>query len=329
MQHQLTDTLSVEAAYVGNRGSNAFVGRRPGDQRQPADRSSASRRACRPTCGGRSSPATSPTLRASAAPSAGRRASTTSATARTNDYNSLQTKVTKRFGSGYSLFVQYTLQHAVNNDGDYFFIDPDVNRGTADFDRTHTFDALDRRRDPGRPRQALPVGRLARASTRSSAAGSSTRTRSSRAASRSTCSYRNAGQDRDTGPNRPDLIGDPDGPQTRDQWFNAAADRRPGQRLRATGDRARSATSNGTPCAGRATGGPTRRCSRTSRCPATPARGPARGRQHLQPREPGQSRTRRSACRARRTPNAGRITSTAFGNGDPQRNFQFGLRFVF
>ena len=28
-------------------------------------------------------------------------------------------------------------------------------------------------------------------------------------------------------------------------------------------------------------------------------------------------------------PNAGRISETAFGNGDPQRNFQFGLRFVF
>ena len=35
--------------------------------------------------------------------------------------------------------------------------------------------------------------------------------------------YRNAGQDRDTGPNRPDLVGDPTGPQTRQMWFNATA----------------------------------------------------------------------------------------------------------
>jgi len=34
--------------------------------------------------------------------------------------------------------------------------------------------------------------------------------------------YRNNGADRDTGPSRPNLIGNPDGPQTRDQWFNAA-----------------------------------------------------------------------------------------------------------
>jgi hypothetical protein len=33
-------------------------------------------------------------------------------------------------------------------------------------------------------------------------------------------SYKDAGADRDTGPNRPDLIGDPEGPKTRDQWFN-------------------------------------------------------------------------------------------------------------
>ena len=35
-----------------------------------------------------------------------------------------------------------------------------------------------------------------------------------------------------------------------------------------------------------------------------------------------------SACPATRT-NAGRINSTAFGNADPQRNFQFGLKFSF
>ena len=75
----------------------------------------------------------------------------------------------------------------------------------------------------------LPVGAGAptcrtcrRWSTPSSAAGSSTPTRSSRAVCRSTSPTATPAQDRDTGPNRPDLIGDPDGPKTRDQWFNAA-----------------------------------------------------------------------------------------------------------
>jgi hypothetical protein len=34
--------------------------------------------------------------------------------------------------------------------------------------------------------------------------------------------YNDSGQDRDTGPGRPDLTGDTDGPETRAQWFNAA-----------------------------------------------------------------------------------------------------------
>ena len=35
--------------------------------------------------------------------------------------------------------------------------------------------------------------------------------------------YRDAGADRDTGGNnRPNLIGDPEGPKTEEQWFNAA-----------------------------------------------------------------------------------------------------------
>ena len=32
--------------------------------------------------------------------------------------------------------------------------------------------------------------------------------------------YRDSGADRDTGPGRVNLIGDPSGPQTQDQWFN-------------------------------------------------------------------------------------------------------------
>src|SRR4030095_16319983 len=44
--------------------------------------------------------------------------------------------------------------------------------------------------------------------------------------------YRNAGEDRDTGSgglnDRPDLIGDPSGPGTRDMWFNAIAIGSPG-----------------------------------------------------------------------------------------------------
>ena len=141
-------------------------------------------------------------------------------------------------------------------------------------------------------------------------------------------SYRNAGQDRDVGPNRPNLIGDASGPQTRDQWFNAAP-----------------------------IGDPNSAFGR-------PAKGTFGNLERNALRGPGYWRTDASLFKnfalsdARRievrfeavnifnhvnlanpdsevgvpgTPNtnAGRINSTAFGNGDPQRNFQFGLRFVF
>ena len=33
--------------------------------------------------------------------------------------------------------------------------------------------------------------------------------------------YRGSGDDRDVGPNRPNVIGDTSGPKTKDEWFNA------------------------------------------------------------------------------------------------------------
>jgi hypothetical protein len=140
--------------------------------------------------------------------------------------------------------------------------------------------------------------------------------------------YRNAGQDRDTGPNRPNLIGDPTGPKTRQQWFNATPIGSEGSAF------------------------------------SRPAKGTFGDLERNSLRGPGYWRTDASlfkhfAISGTRilevrleavnifnhvnlgfpdsevgvpgTPNtnAGRITSTAFDNGDPQRNFQFGLRFTF
>ena len=140
--------------------------------------------------------------------------------------------------------------------------------------------------------------------------------------------YRDAGQDRDTGPNRPNLIGDPEGPGTRDQCFNAAPIGSPGSAF------------------------------------ARPARGTFGDLPRNALRGPGYWRTDASlfkhlafgADRALElrlevvnlfntvnlgnpdaeigvpgnlNANAGRITSTAYGNADPQRNLQFGVKFRF
>ena len=66
----------------------------------------------------------------------------------TNAYDSLQAKLTKRFSDGYSVQVNYTLQKAEQDSGEYFqtplppaagLFDTALNRGPADWDRTHNF----------------------------------------------------------------------------------------------------------------------------------------------------------------------------------------------
>jgi hypothetical protein len=140
--------------------------------------------------------------------------------------------------------------------------------------------------------------------------------------------YRDAGADRDTGPNRVDLIGDPSGPETRDQWFNAAPIGSPGSAF------------------------------------GRPARGTFGNMERNSLRGPGYWRVDASLFKQIRlasdrvielriesvnflnhvnlgNPNsevgvpgnnnsdAGRINSTAYGNADPQRNFQFAVKFTF
>ncbi len=141
--------------------------------------------------------------------------------------------------------------------------------------------------------------------------------------------YRDAGADRDTGgDNRPNLVGDPDGPQTQAQWFNAAPI-----------GAANSAFSR-------------------------PARGTFGNLKANSLRGPGYWRTDASIFKHIRlhgsrvleiraesvnlfnnvnlgnpdsevgvpgnnNTNAGRINSTAYSNDDPQRNFQFALKLSF
>ena len=140
--------------------------------------------------------------------------------------------------------------------------------------------------------------------------------------------YRNAGQDRDTGPNRPNLIGDPDGPKTQEQWFNAAA----------IGE------------SGSAFGRPAR--GTFGDLPRNSLRGPGYWRtdaslfKHFALGTGKQIELRIEVVNLFNnvnlanpdtevgvpgTPNsnAGRINQTAFGNLDPQRNLQFAAKFTF
>ena len=125
-QFQLTNSVALEAAYVGNKGTHVFAGDGPNtniNQATLVGFGTVPRNQRRPffnkfgwtqdilffcNCAD-------------------------------NRYDSLQTKVTKRFSNSYSILAHYTLQRALQDNGDYFFVDANLNRGPADWDRKHSF----------------------------------------------------------------------------------------------------------------------------------------------------------------------------------------------
>jgi hypothetical protein len=326
VQHQLTDTIAVEAGYVGNRGHDVFAGDGPatnvnqailtGFPTVPTDRR-------RPFFAGNI-----PNSSGFSGAFGWTQGIDYFCNCATNAYDSLQTKFTKRFSGGYSVQASYTLQRAIQDGADYFFFDSNLNRGPADWDRTHNFTLS--------IVGELPFGRDRKYGSNSSGlvngliggwqANANTFIYSGLPFN---VTYRDAGADRDTGGNnRPNLIGDPDGPKTEAQWFNSTP-------IGSSG----SAFSR--PAVG--TFGNLERNA---------LRGPGYWRvdgslfKHF---ALGGSRVLEARIEAvnlfnnvnlgnpdsevgvpgNPNPNAGRINSTAFGGADPMRNFQFGVKFIF
>jgi outer membrane receptor protein involved in Fe transport len=183
VQRQLTETVSVEVGYVGNRGSQTFAEDNPdGDNNQPTlvgfpnvplnDR--------RP-------------FFADFGWTQNFRAFQTTAH---NNYNSLQAKIVRRYGNGWSLLAHYTLAGAGQFSNDYFFIDPDLNWGTPGWHRKHQGVIAGTWELPiARGNSILGGWQLNANVTLASGVPFE-------------ISYRDSGQDRDTGPNRPNFIGD-------------------------------------------------------------------------------------------------------------------------
>ena len=254
----------------------------------------------------------------------------------TNSYDSLQAKLTKRFSSG--LFGQRQLHAATRaqHGGDQFETDLPEHQGLYNSD----LELRPARLGPGAQFRLL-AGR--------GGAGRQGRTYMSDASALADAfiggwqfntnttiqsglpfnvTYRDAGPDRDTGPNRPDLIGDPDGPKTRDQWFNAAPIGAPSS---AFGRPARGTFGNLERNALRGPGYWRVDASAFKHFPFGEGRNVELrlevvnlfnhvnlGNPNGEVGVPGNNNT-----------DAGRITSTAFGNADPQRNFQFAAKISF
>ena len=125
-QYQLTNTIAVEAAYVGNKGTHVFAGDGPQfDVNQPAIEGfgTLSRDQRRPLFN-----------------KFGWTQSIDFFCNCADDrYDSAQFKLTKRFSDGYAILAHYTLQRSLQDAQDYFIHDQALNRGVADWNRTHSF----------------------------------------------------------------------------------------------------------------------------------------------------------------------------------------------
>jgi Carboxypeptidase regulatory-like domain/TonB dependent receptor-like, beta-barrel len=223
VQRELSPDLSAEIAYVGNKGTHVFHGDGPdtnfnqptivGFPNVPRDL----RR---------------PFFRGPVGGFGGDFGLTTDmrylCNCGDNNYNSLQTKLTKRFTGGYSVLATYTLQSIKNHGPDQVFFDRDLEYGSPEWARTHNFTLA--------TNVELPFGRGKRFFSDASTAmdyivGGWQLNANVYVASglHLNVDYRDAGQDRDAGPNRPNVIGDiTAGGGTKERWFNATPIGSPG-----------------------------------------------------------------------------------------------------
>jgi len=214
IQHQLTPSMSIEAGYVGNKGTHVFAGDGPAfnvnqaslvgfpelsqDERKPFFSRFGWTQGIDYFCN-----------------------------CADNHYDSLQTKLNKRFSEGYSLLAHYTWQKVTQEGNDYFIHDPEVSRGRPDWDRRHNFVFTQLAELPfGQGRRFLGnMGTVADAILGGWQINSTTTIQSGLPF---TPSYRDCGEDRDTGPCRPDLIGEVRTIGDQENWFDTTPIGSPG-----------------------------------------------------------------------------------------------------
>jgi hypothetical protein len=125
IQHQLTRTISIETGYVGNKGTHVTLDGSPAnDENAPsvvgfADGVSTDDRRPYFHKFGWNSPLNY------------------FGNDTDNHYNSLQTKVEKRFNGGYQLLANYTYSHAKSHDSPYFDINRNLWYGRPDWQRNN------------------------------------------------------------------------------------------------------------------------------------------------------------------------------------------------
>lgn len=127
VQHQLTNTISMELAFVGNNGHGFYANNPAVNMNQP-------------TIVGFTDPTKTQNDRK---PLFNRFGWTQNIDYFGNDapgyYDALQAKIDKRFTNGLQFVAHYTWAKNLTHDGGYYNIDPQVNYGPDDFNRKHVF----------------------------------------------------------------------------------------------------------------------------------------------------------------------------------------------
>jgi hypothetical protein len=325
VQRELTPAVSVEVAYVANRGKDVFTGNGPAinvneptlegfAQGVPQDQR-------RPFFAG--------PINGIGGPFKWTQGIDYFCNCATNSYNSLQAKLTKRFSGGNSVLAHYTLQRARNNDTAQFFFNPDLQRGPpSNFDRVHNFTLAAVAELPiGRGKRYLSdVSPLANAFVGGWQFNTNIVIQSGFALD---VTYRNAGADRDVGPNRPDVIGDiTEGGGSRDRWFNVTPIGSPGSAFSRPavgtfGNMERGGLRG--PGYWRVDGSLFKRITLRNQMEVELRAEAVNLLNHVNLGDPDTE----IGVPGNDNPNAGKITSTAFFNLDPQRTWQFGVRFKF
>ncbi|HXU40166.1 MAG TPA: TonB-dependent receptor [Blastocatellia bacterium] len=307
VQHELSKSISVEAAYVGNKGTHVFCGNNP-------------------DCEGNQ-----PTLSGFPNVPRNNRRFFFNKFGWTQDvllygdggdnhYNAFQAKFTKRFTSSYSVLAHYTLQRSSNYDRDYFFIDRSVNYGPSDFDRTHVF-VLSQVAE-------LPFGRNKRFMGSASKAVDAVIGGwqfNSNTTIESGLPF-NVGFDTggisDTGPNRPNITGDPKvGDGGKNRWFDPTVFSKPS--VATFGDLKRNALRG--PHYWRTDASLFKRFRFTESKELEFRIESVNLFNHVNLDQPDSFIGNPASPNA----HAGVISNSAYGGGDPQRNFQFALKFKF
>jgi outer membrane receptor protein involved in Fe transport len=188
VQRQITDAFAVEIGYVGNKGTHVFTGDGSGvNVNNPSPdgfEEGIPRDERRPFFAG--------PIDGFGGPFGWTQSIDYLCDCADNRYDSLQVKLTRRFTRGYSLQAHYTWQRVRQDGSEGLFFFPQyraVSRGRPEWDRVHNVSVSSL--------WALPGGWQINttAIVQSGLPFSVT--------------YAGAGADRDTGPNRPDLTGDP------------------------------------------------------------------------------------------------------------------------